>query len=234
MSEQATEPRESAAARRARVAREQAEQPNAEQPNAEQPNAEQPTEPDLDRLATLNPDADDLSDEDRAAFAGLDDKQRERLAELREIASIKGFSLAANIGENGQFRKETTPVRNRKPVQLAMDAVAAQAYTDWVEADRPSTWSRMPVITYFLAPEDVADYRKMIRAAVLIVPAQSYQKDGKTVEPSGVRARFGKEFVLTEKMANKIGKPSEAGKTVLAWAAIDKRNVTDTANGDDD
>jgi hypothetical protein len=53
------------------------------------------------------------------------------------------------------------------------------------------------------------------------------------VEPSGVRARFGKEFVLAEKMAVKIGKPDAAGKTVLAWAAIDKRhNASAATNGD--
>lgn len=146
-------------------------------------------------------------------------------AEAEQIASVQGFTVT----EPGEFRTATTPIRNRKPVQQAMDAVAAQAYSDWVAAERPSTWSRMPVITYFLDPDEVAKYRTLIRKACLIVTAEPFEKDGKTIEPSGVRARFGKEFVLQPKQAEKIGKPDEAGKTVLAWAAIDKRHV---ANGD--
>jgi hypothetical protein len=151
----------------------------------------------------------------------------EQIAEAAELAKIKGFTAT----EAGEFRAATTPVRNRKAVQLAMDAVAEQAYSDWADADRPSTWARMPVITYFLDPADVAEYRKLIRRACDIVTPQPYEKDGTTVEPSGVRVRFGKEFVLTEKMAAKIGKPDEAGKTVLAWAAIDKRHVADRNGG---
>lgn len=203
------------------------EQPGTPPADGEQPtppaDGEQPTGPDLDRLAKLDESADDLSDEDRAAFAALDEKQRAALAEIREVATIGGFTVT----EPGDFRTATTPVRNRKPVQLAMDAVAAKAYEDWTDADRPSVWQRMPVITYFLDPADVAEYRKLIRRACEVVNATTYEKDGKTVEPSGVRVRFGKEFVLSEKMAAKINRPNDAGKTVLAWAAIDKRNVTD-------
>lgn len=204
------------------------EQPGTPPADGEQPTPPaEPTGPDLDRLAKLSESADDLSDEDRAAFAALDEKQRTALAEIREVAAIAGFTPT----EAGDFRTATTPVRNRKPVQLAMDAVAEQAYTDWTDADRPSVWQRMPVITYFLDPADVAEYRKLIRRACEVVNATTYEKEGKTVEPSGVRVRFGKEFVLSEKMAAKIGKPEEAGKTVLAWAAIDKRNVADRNGG---
>jgi hypothetical protein len=155
----------------------------------------------------------------------------EQKAELAEIAKVKGFTRT----EEGEFRTSTTPIRNRKPLQLAMDEVAKQAYADWTEADRPTTWSRMPVITYFLDPDEVSKYRTLIRKACEIVTPTSYEKDGKTVEPSGVRVRYGTEFVLTEKMAAKIGKPEQTGKTVLAWAAIDKRNnpaASTNTNGD--
>src|SRR5215831_16930940 len=183
--------------------------------------------PDLATLATLDENAEDLPDEIKAAFAALDEKQRAELDSMRAVAAVQGFTVT----ESGEFRNSSQPVRNRKPVQLAMDGVAQQAYADWVDAGRPSTWQRMPVITYFIDPDtedghgSLSDYRRWIRAAVLIAVPTPYEKDGETIEPSGVRARFGKEFTLTPKMAEKIGKPEEAGKTVLAWAAIDKRKV---------
>lgn len=232
MSETETVHRETRAEKRAREA--------AERTAAEQNG----TAVDLDRLATLDPAAEDLTDEDRAAFAALTEDQSKTLAKLRD--EIAQQTLADQIGdfaatESNDLRNAATPVRNRKPAQLAMDKVAAKAYQDWIAAGRPTTWQRMPVITYFIDPgtEDghgsLADYRKWIRAAVQIVPAESYEKDGKTVEPSGVRVRFGTEFVLSEKMAQKIGHPENAGKTVLAWAAIDKRHVADrNGSGDDD
>jgi len=195
MSEQTAEQTETRAERRAR------ERNEAEQAAAQA--TEQASE-----------DATNADDEKAAAKAAAE------AAEAEQIAKVQGFTVAES-----DFRQATTPVRNRNAVQKAMDAVAEQAYADWVKADRPSTWSRMPVITYFLAPEDVADYSKLIRRACDAVVPESYEKDGTTVEPSGVRARFGKQFTLTPKMAEKIGKPEEAGKTVLAWGAVDKRIV---------
>jgi hypothetical protein len=187
--------------------RDRAGQPT-EQPTGEQPTGEQPTgEPTGDGQAEQTP---------------------EQIAQAAKIAAVQGFTPAADVAED--FRQETTPVRARNPVQSAMDIVAEQAYHDWTAANRPSVWKNMPVITYFLDPGDVADYRKLIRRACELVTPEPYEKDGKTVEPSGVRARFGKEFVLSEKMAGKIGKPEAAGKTVLAWAAIDKRHNPGSAN----
>jgi hypothetical protein len=238
MSEQVTE-RETPRQRREREAAEAAAAAAAGQDGGSGDGKPEPEpEPDLDRLATLDESADDLSEADKTAFAKLSDKQRETLAELREVAAIAGFSLAGELGEGDTFAKQTTPLRNRKPVQVAMDRVAAKAYADWIAAGRPTTWSRMPVITYFIDPgiEDghgsPADYRRWIRAAVKIIPGETYEKDGKTIEPTGVRARFGADFPLTEAGAKKIGKPEHAGKTVLAWAAVDKRHVA--SNGDDD
>jgi hypothetical protein len=228
MSEQMTETpaRESRAARAARLAAEQASQQGDTGTGT----------PDLAHLATLDPDSGDLTDEDRAAFAALTDKQREQVAELRQVAAVEGFTVA----KDKEIKQATTPVRNRKPVQLAMDKVARRAYADWVEAGRPSTWLRMPVITYYISPDvedghgSAADYRKWIRSAVLAVTPEPFEKDGQTVEPSGVRARFGGDFVLTEKMANKIGQPDKAGYTVLSWAAIDKRRVAGNSADSDD
>jgi hypothetical protein len=221
-----TQPRETRAERSARLAAERA----AAESNGQ-------AAPDFERLATLDPSAE-MSDEDRAAFAALDEKQAAKVAAMRAealaVAGIQGFATS----ETADLRTASTPVRNRKPVQQAMDGVVQQAYADWVAAGRPTTWQRMPVITYFVDPgtEDghgsLADYRKWIRGGASVAIPEPFEKDGKTVEPSGVRVRFGKEFTLTEKMAAKIGHPENAGKTVLAWAAIDKRNTAGT-NGTD-
>lgn len=116
------------------------------------------------------------------------------------------------------------PTRERSDQQKAMDEVAKRAYAAWVEAHRPAIWQKMPVVTYFLDDADVPKYRYLIRRAASIVePA-----DGSP----GVRVRFGNEFTLSETMAAKIKKPELAGKTVLAWAAIDKR-ATEDSNGTD-
>lgn len=228
MSDTDTRPRETRAERKARL-------------DAER-EAARLAGPDLAYLATLT-SPEDLSDEDRATFESLTEDQVKQLAKLRDEAAQA--KLAEEVGdfavaESNELRQASTPVRNRKPVQQAMDAVAAKAYQDWIAAGRPTTWQRMPVITYYIDPgtEDghgsLADFRKWIRAAVQIVPAVSYEKDGKTIEPSGVRVRFGKEFVLSEDMATKIHKPDKAGMTVLAWAAIDKRHVADRNGNDED
>jgi hypothetical protein len=188
---------------RGRRGRHQPEQP-------EQPTGDQPTGEIRDTTGSGNVTPEPTGDQPT-------EPTEAQIAEAAEIAKVQGFTPA---GGNAEFQQATTPVRNRKPVQLAMDKVAEQAYADWVTAERPSTWARMPVITYFLDPTEVPEYRKLIRRACEIVTP-----DG---DASGVRARFGKEFVLSDKMAAKIEKPEAAGKTVLAWAAIDKRKVQST------
>ena len=120
------------------------------------------------------------------------------------------------------------PMRERSTEQKLMDKVAERAYAEWVKAERPSAWAKVPVVTYFLSPDDVAAYRYLIRRACAIVEPQ----DGSI----GVRVRFGNEFTLSQQMAEKIGRPDDAGKTVLAWAAVDKRATeerkTETAGGE--
>lgn len=185
---------------------------------------EQDENPLEDHLAgDITPTPDGLAPD--APDTELTDEQK---AEQVAIAAIQGFSVASP-----EFAAVTTPVRNRKPLQREMDKVAEQAYSDWVSADRPTAWVKIPVITYFLLPEDVADYRKMIRKACEIVVPVNYENDGTAVEPSGVRARYGKEFVLTEAMAKRAGITEEwkIGRTVLAWAAVDKRK-SGKGNGD--
>ena len=136
------------------------------------------------------------------------------------IADIQGVFIVPE-----DLAKATVPVRKRNDFQLAMDQVAQDAYDRWIEKGRPTVWARMPVVTYFLDPEDVAERRKLIRKTTAAVRPEE--------GVSGVRIRFGKEaFTLTEEMAARIGRPDDAGKTVLSWAVQNKRSNTQ-ANGAD-
>lgn len=115
----------------------------------------------------------------------------------------------------------SAPVRERSDQQKWMDAVAVKAYDAWVKAKKPSVWQKIPVITYFLDDDDLPKYKYLIRRACSIVEPV----DGSP----GVRVRFGNEFTLSEAMAAKMERPDLAGKTVLAWAAVDKRATEDKA-----
>jgi hypothetical protein len=131
-----------------------------------------------------------------------------------ELDAINAAALAP-----ADLIEASAPTRERKPEQKAMDEVAAKAYAAWLKAQRPTVWGKMPVVTYFLTEEEVPGYRYLIRRACSIVePAEG---------SPGVRVRFGNEFTLSEEMAAKIGRPDDAGKTVLAWAAVDKRTMED-------
>jgi len=157
-------------------------------------------------------------------------------AERELLEAVRGFTATpAMVSPDGQRGESdgtlmtlSQPTRTRKNVQVAMDQVARQAYADWVKAGRPTIWQRMPVITYFLKPEEVAKYKTWIRKTQdpNVVTPEPYTKDNKRIEPSGVRVRFGTDFVLTEALAEKIGQKEHVGKTVVAWAVIDKRANT--------
>jgi hypothetical protein len=119
------------------------------------------------------------------------------------------------------FRETVRPVRARNEGQEAMDAVAVKSYQRWIADGKPTVWNTMPVITYFVAPEQEAGYRKLIRRACEYVPTLIPGEVSE--EASGTRARFGNAVTLTPELAEKIGKPDKVGKVVLAWVCIDKR-----------
>jgi hypothetical protein len=134
-----------------------------------------------------------------------------------DTSGITADAINAATLATPDLRQSSQPVRVRKPEQLAMDAVAARAYKAWVDAKKPTAWDKMPVITYFLDDaEAVRSYRFLIVNACRITPSV-------TEGISGVRARFGNEFTLSEEMAKNVKRPEMAGKIVLAWTAIDKR-----------
>jgi hypothetical protein len=141
-----------------------------------------------------------------------DKKSRSKAPDTSKI-SVDAINAAALA--TPELIQAAQPMRERSAEQKVMDKVAERAYDAWVKAERPSTWSKVPVVTYFLAPEDVRAYSYLIRRACAIVEPQG--------DSIGVRARFGNEFTLSAQMAEKIGRPDDAGKTVLAWAAVDKR-----------
>lgn len=131
-----------------------------------------------------------------------------------ELEAINAATLAPS-----DLVTASAPMRERSDQQKAMDKVAARAYEAWITAEKPSAWAKIPVVTYFLSEEDVSKYRYLIRRACAIVEPVG--------DSAGVRVRFGNEFTLSEQMAEKLGMPGNAGKTVLAWAAVDKRTMED-------
>jgi hypothetical protein len=144
-----------------------------------------------------------------------DNEKAKARAKAPDTSKISADAINAATLAVPDLVQAAQPMRERSDEQKVMDKVAEKAYAEWVKADRPSTWGKVPVVTYFLSPEDVPAYRYLIRRACAIVPP-----DGNSF---GVRVRFGNEFTLSQQMAEKIGRPDDAGKTVLAWAAVDKR-----------
>jgi hypothetical protein len=148
-----------------------------------------------------------------------DEKAKPARAKAPDTSKITAEGINAAVLAIPDLVSAAAPVRERSAEQKVMDGVAAKAYAEWIKAKKPSVWQKMPVVTYFLDAEEVPAYRYLIRRACAIVePA-----DGST----GVRVRFGNEFTLSEGMAAKIKRPELTGKTVLAWAAIDKREASD-------
>lgn len=149
-------------------------------------------------------------------------KPRSKAPDTSGITEEEIQSGFVSIG--GGLAAAGAPVRERKPEQKLMDAVAVSAYRKWIEADRPSQWEKLPVVTYFLDDEELPKYRYLIRRACAIVEPEN--------GASGVTVRFGNEFTLSEKMANRLDPANEnglldqIGKNVLMWAAVDKRQVT--------
>jgi hypothetical protein len=140
-----------------------------------------------------------------------------------DIDAVKLATIAdptdPDLGEAADFFAAGQPQRARKPEQLAMDEVAAAAYQRWVKAGRPTQWAKMPVVTFYVSEEDLPAYRHLIRRAARFVEPEG--------DDTGVREHFGNEFTLSEKMAHKIGREDDIGKTVLMWAAIAKRKVAE-------
>lgn len=153
---------------------------------------------------------------------GTTRKPRSKAPDTSDITAEDIESGFVSVG--GGLAAAGAPVRERKPEQKLMDAVAARAYREWVEAGRPSQWEKLPVVTYFLDDEELPKYRYLIRRACAIVEPEN--------GASGVTVRFGNEFTLSEKMAMKLdpandnGLLDHIGKNVLMWAAVDKRQVT--------
>lgn len=141
-------------------------------------------------------------------------KPRAKTPDTSKITAdaINGATLAAP-----DLVAAAQPMRERSAEQKEMDKVAERAYAEWVKADRPSAWGKVPVVTYFVTAEEAPAYRYLIKRACAIV-----KPEGNSI---GVRVRFGNEFTLSEQMAQKINRPDDAGKTVLAWAAVDKRST---------
>ena len=172
------------------------------------------TDPQTDQSAPQTDPQTDPQTQPSDAEKTEEKKARSKAPDTSKI-SVDAINAAALATPD--LIQAAQPMRERSAEQKVMDQVAERAYDAWVKAERPSTWSKVPVVTYFLSPEDVRAYAYLIRRACAIVEPQG--------DSIGVRARFGNEFTLSQQMAEKIGRPDDAGKTVLAWAAVDKRST---------
>jgi hypothetical protein len=169
---------------------------------------------------TITPDAPPTPDAPTPDAAADGEATKKARAKAPDTSGITADGInSASLASLPDLVAAAAPVRERSDEQKLMDAVAAKAYKVWLDAKRPSVWQKMPVITYFLDDGEVAAYRYLIRRACANVEPEK--------GASGVRVRFGKEFTLSEAMAAKISHPELAGKTVLAWAAVDKRELAE-------
>lgn len=144
-----------------------------------------------------------------------DAKPKAERAKAPDVSTISADAINAASLAIPEMVAAAEPERKRPEQQVVMDAVATKAYAAWVKAGRPAAWGKMPVVTYFLDEADLPKWRYLIRRACDVVKPEG--------TATGVRVLFGNEFTLSEGMAKKIDKPEAVGKTVLAWAAIDKR-----------
>jgi len=161
-----------------------------------------------------------------ALFAEEDnDEEKTARAKAPDTSGITADDIGAGfVSVGGSLTAAGAPVRERKPEQKLMDAVAEKAYQEWLDADRPSQWDKLPVVTYYLTDEQLTPYKYLIkRACQHVEPAEGSR---------GVTVRYGNVFTLSEKMANKLdpdnvhGLQDKIGLNVLMWAAVDRRTTS--------
>lgn len=144
--------------------------------------------------------------------------KRER-AKRPDTSGIKSDAIRGAVLAQGGLIAASVPVQERSDEQREMDGVAASAYKEWIKRGRPNPkteWAKCPVVMYFLEPGDeVTAYRYLIRMACNFVKPEA--------DAPGVRVFWGNEFTLSEKMAKEIGRPDDAGKTVLGWLPVNKQ-----------
>lgn len=168
-----------------------------------------------DQAVELSPEEIAANEEAARLAAEAEAKlEAERAAELEFISAP--FILSPEMG------KASAPQRARDAAQLKMDETVNALHDTWVKAGRPSTWGAMvsagTVATYFVNPEKVADHKRLITRATQL-------------PDSGIRARWGKSYVVTEALAQRHNLPGDyVGREVVSFAIMDKRPRT--TNGD--
>jgi len=187
-----------------------------------------PTGPEGNGQAPENPEGATQGGTDEPTSGGTEEPEGKKAPARKKSPDTSKLNIDAidtAILAPDELRKAATPTRARSDEQAKMDAVAQRAYEAWIEAKKPTLWQNMPVVTYFL---DEGDELEGFR--YLIKRAPDGVKNPETGAPDVARIRWGNEFTVTEEMAARlkkpdgtVGRPEVAGKTVLAWACIDKR-----------
>jgi hypothetical protein len=113
-----------------------------------------------------------------------------------------------------ELAKTTAPKNARSEDQSAMDALVKRLHEAWTRAGNPTgAWpvlvEKRVVATMFVAPEDAAKRKDMIKRAATYL---------------GVYHKFGTPYVLTEELAKRYGRPaSEVGMEGISVVVMDKR-----------
>jgi hypothetical protein len=113
-----------------------------------------------------------------------------------------------------ELAKTTAPKNARSEDQAAMDTLVKRLHEAWIRAGKPTgAWpvlvEKRVVATMFVAPEDAAKRKDMIKRAATYL---------------GVYHKFGTSYVLTEELAKRYGRPaSEVGMEGISVVVMDKR-----------
>lgn len=202
-----------------KMARTRTEEKPEDVANAPQGNGETPGD--------VNPNPDSSGNGQTPDNADTTNQVTETAAPRKKAPDTSGINLeaidAAALAP-AEVVKAATPTRARRDEQIRMDVVAQRAYDAWISAGKPTLWQNMPVVTYFLDEgEELEGFRHLIKQSASVVKNDAG-------ESSIARIRWGNEFTVSEGMAARlrnpdgtVGRPEVAGKTVLAWAVINKR-----------
>lgn len=133
----------------------------------------------------------------------------------RDLTTVDVASLCAVQAPPEAINQKTAPARTRSDRQQAVDAVVAAKHKEWVAAEKPTQWLKIPREVkgmYVQAPDRAELVRFMLRSAA---------------DFHGLRVKFGTPARVAATLPD--GKPNpDAGKEIIVFAVMDKTQKTTT------
>lgn len=77
--------------------------------------------------------------------------------------SLEALSAPAAVTE--ELASKAAPTRTRDEKQLVMDKVVKQVHADWIAAEKPAAWAKMPKAAYAVDPKAVEGLQYLINRA---------------------------------------------------------------------